>query len=180
MFISPSGGTHHLKTTELQGTAKTAPITERESKRYQYLFQSPSPQKNKTIYQHVVRLVNQFVNQLMGRQQEGQKEPEQPRENTQNGKARQVRGIADRMPRLVDPQNPQPRRDSVFIGEARDYPAAVIAIEYDDDTHPVFYEGNQIVARHLNLNSEEATIDGKLILNDGSRMPIEIVVFTAV
>ena len=54
-----------------------------------------------------------------------------------NEKPRQVRGIADRMPRLVDPKNPEPRRDSIFLCEAKDYPAAVIAIEFDNATKPI-------------------------------------------
>lgn len=179
MFISSSGSQNHSKIAELQGANKTVPVNERESKRYQYLFQSQTLQKNKSLYQHVVRLVNHFINQVMGREEQPTKQFNEG-DTDKNSKPRQVRGIADRMPRLVDPNNPEPRRDSVFIGEAKDYPAAVIAIEYDGNTHPVFYEGNQIVARHLNLDSEEPSIEGKLILNDGSRSPIEIVIITAV
>ena len=182
MFISPSGGQNHLNTTESQGIAKTEPVTEREQKRYQYLFQSQSLHKNKTIYQHIVKLVNRFITQIMGRQSENPQalNNQDSSDKAQNNKPRQIRGIADRMPRLVDPQNPKPHRDSVFIGEAKDYPVAVIAIEYDNNVHPVFYEGNQIVARHLHLDSEEASIDGQLILNDGRRFPVEIIVITAV
>ena len=188
MFISSPGGQNHLKTTELQEATKSAPVPEREKKRHQYLFQSQPLQKNKTIYQHVVRMVSQFINQITGRQQEQQLQGSKYNKthnateqySEQQSKPRQIRGIADRMPRLVDPENPKPRRDSVFIGESKDYPAAVIGIEYDGDTHPVFYEGNQIVARHLHLDSEEASIDGQLILNDGRRFPVEIIVITAV
>lgn len=188
MFISSSGGQNHLRTTELQEATRNVPVSEREKKRHQYLFQSQPLQKNKTIYQHVVRMVSQFINQITGRQQEQQSQGSKynkfnntiEQRSEQQNKPRQVRGIADRMPRLVDPENPRPRRDSVFIGESKDYPAAVIGIEYNGDTHPVFYEGNQIVARHLHLDSEENPIDGQLILNNGHRFPIEIIVITAV
>ena len=186
MFISLSGGQNHSKTKELQDTAKNvtnAPVEGREKKRYQYLFQSQTLQKNKTIYQQVVKLVNQFINQVTGRQQEQQSrgKPDNPNDATeQHAKLRQIRGIADRMPRLVDPDNPKPRNDSIFIGEAKDYPAAVIGIEYDGNTHPAFYEGNQIVVRHIHLDSEKPSIEGRLIMDDGSRFPVEITVITAV
>lgn len=179
MFISSISEQIQARRAELTGATKIPPVEERERKRYQYLFQSPSPQGNKTLYKHVVSLVNQFINQVMGREEMPQSSSGQTQAANSN-KLRQVRGVADRMPRLVDPKNPEPCRDSIFLGEAKDYPAAVIAIEYDGTTKPVFYEGNQIVARHLNLDCEESAIAGKLVLNDGTRLPVEIMIITAV
>ncbi|MEZ5479775.1 MAG: hypothetical protein R3E95_20550 [Thiolinea sp.] len=179
MFISPNNGQIDAKKAELSGTAHTRPVNEREQRRYQYLFQSSPLHSNKSLYQHVVRLVNHFISQVMGRQQPMADGTETVNPGS-SGAIRQVRGIADRMPRLVDPDNPYPSRDSIFLGEARDYPAAVIAIEYEGQIKPVFYEGNQVVARHLQLDCDKTSVTGRLILNDGSRIPIDIMIFTAV
>ena len=178
MFISPLSGHIEAKKAELTGATRIPPVATREKRRYQYLFQSSPLQNNKSLYRHVVGLVNQFLNQVMGR--EGMPLAEAGPTMHNSEKPRQVRGIADRMPRLVDPKNPEPCRDSIFLGEAKDYPAAVIAIEYNDTTKPVFYEGNQIIARHLTLDCEETSMGGKLILNDGTRVPVEIMILTAV
>ncbi|MGB0847448.1 MAG: hypothetical protein ACPGSM_12030 [Thiolinea sp.] len=180
MFISSLSEQIQAKRAELSGITKIPPANEREKKRYQYLFQSSQLHSNKTLYRHVVGLVNQFISQVMGRQEENSSSTPPVPVTANNDKPRQVRGVADRMPRLVDPNNPEPRRDSIFLGEAKDYPAAVIAIEYDGSTKPVFYEGNQIVARHLHLDCEKNSVSGKLVLNDGTRLPVEIMIITAV
>ena len=93
---------------------------------------------------------------------------------------RSVRGIADRMPRLVDEHYPFPARDMVFLGESRDYPDKVLALQYDNHWRPVVLEGTQLVARGLHLDTTEPVIQGVLILNDGSSLPIEIHVIIAV
>ena len=142
----------------------------------------------KTLYQQMARLVGNFLQQIVGREDENQNKSSKPEYATQRfykpistaGQPREVRGIADRMPRLVDPENPFPNKDLILLGEAKDYPSAVIAIQYDDTVKPVFYEGNQVVARHLYLDSTRGSIRGLLILADGERMPVTIRVITAV
>lgn len=143
----------------------------------------------KALYQQMARLVGNFLQQIVGREEEAlYKSNGKPELGTQRfykpistaGQPREVRGIADRMPRLVDPENPFPDKDLILLGEAKEYPSAVIAIQYDDVVKPVFYEGNQVVARHLHLDSTRSSIKGLLILADGERMPITIRVITAV
>jgi hypothetical protein len=142
----------------------------------------------KTLYQHMARLVGNFLQQIVGREDGNQHKSSKPEQATQRfykpistaGQPREVRGIADRMPRLVDPENPFPDKDLILLGEAKDYPSAVIAIQYDETVKPVFYEGNQVVARHLYLDSTRGSIKGLLILADGTRMPVNIRVITAV
>jgi hypothetical protein len=56
----------------------------------------------------------------------------------------------------------------------------VIAVQFDDVVKPVFYEGNQVVARHLYLDSTRPSIKGLLVLADGGRIPVTIRVITAV
>ncbi len=94
--------------------------------------------------------------------------------------ARSVRGIADRMPRLVDENYPFPARDTVFLGEARDYPDKVLALQYGEHLKAVQMEGTQLVARGLFLDTTQPMIEGKLILNDGSTLPVHIQVIIAV
>lgn len=178
MFIHPPNIQSLVKKTGLVGVSRKPEIAEREQRRYQYLFQSAPVHSNKSLYRHVVAVVNQFISQVMGR--EGTPEQKLMSDNYSLAEIRQVRGIADRMPRLVDPDNPKPECDSVFLGEAQDYPAPVLAIEYNDMVKPVFYEGNQVVARHLYLDCKDRSIAGQLVLNDGTRLPIEIMIFTAV
>jgi hypothetical protein len=178
VFIQPPNIQTVVKKAGLAGVSRKQEIAEREQRRYQYLFQSEPLHNNKSLYRHVVAVVNQFISQIMGR--EGTPEKKAMAETDSLAGVRKVRGIADRMPRLVDPDNPKPEYDSVFLGEAKDYPAPVLAIEYNDITKPVFYEGNQVVARHLYLDCRDRSIQGQLILNDGTRLPIEIMIFTAV
>ncbi|MEZ5537296.1 MAG: hypothetical protein R3F02_16925 [Thiolinea sp.] len=178
MFIHPPSIQDIVKKAGLAGISRKQEIAERGQRRYQYLFQSSPMHSNKSLYRHMVAVVNQFINQIIGR--EGTPGKKAIADNGHQVGVRQVRGIADRMPRLVDPANPKPEHDSVFLGEARDYPAPVLAIEYNNMTKPVFYEGNQVVARHLYLDCQDKVIQGQLVLNDGTRMPIEILVFTAV
>ncbi|HPY39295.1 MAG TPA: hypothetical protein PLM98_02160 [Thiolinea sp.] len=143
----------------------------------------------KALYQQMARLVGNFLQQMVGREADTNSKSngklEFPTHRAYKpistaGQPREVRGIADRMPRLVDPENPFPNKDLILLGEAKDYPAAVIAIQYDDVTKPVFYEGNQVVARHLYLDSTRTQILGQLVLADGGRLPINIRVITAV
>ena len=185
MFISPIGGPTEVKkpeeltevtsTDEIVETTKIPPASQKEARRYQYLFQSSPLQSNKSLLRNVLNMVNKFLQQVMGRDF-----MDKQAQSAEQQSPKQVRGIADRMPRLIDPRNPEPSRDSIFLGEARDYPAAVIAIQYKNTTKPVFYEGNQIVARHLNLECDEPSLPGTLIFNDGTRMPVEIMIITAV
>lgn len=178
MFIHPPNIQSAVRKAGLVGISRKQDIAGREQRRYQYLFQSAPLHHNKSLYRHVVTMVNQFLNQIMGRAGESQQQAKA--ENNSLTDVRRVRGIADRMPRLVDPDNPKPEHDTVFLGEAKDYPAPVLAIEYNNMTKPVFYEGNQVVARHLYLDCNNRSIQGQLILNDGSRLPVEIMVLTAV
>ena len=142
----------------------------------------------RTLYQQMARLVGNFLQQIVGREDENQNKSSKPEQAIQRfykpistaGQPREVRGIADRMPRLVDPENPFPDKDLILLGEAKEYPSAVIAIQYDETVKPVFYEGNQVVARHLYLDSTRSSIKGLLILADGERLPITIRVITAV
>ena len=143
----------------------------------------------RTLYQQMARLVGNFLQQITGREDNTEPKSDSKHEfATQRfykpistaGQPKEVRGIADRMPRLVDPENPFPDKDLILLGEAKDYPSAVIAIQYDETVKPVFYEGNQVVARNLYLDSTRGSIKGLLILADGVRMPITIRVITAV
>lgn len=143
----------------------------------------------KALYQQMARLVGNFLQQIVGREEDSQHPNNgKPEFGTQRfykpistaGQPREVRGIADRMPRLVDPENPFPSKDLILLGEAKDYPSAVIAIQYDDVVKPVFYEGNQVIARHLYLDSTRGSIKGLLVLADGGRVPVTIRVITAV
>ncbi|MEZ5449267.1 MAG: hypothetical protein R3E89_09825 [Thiolinea sp.] len=143
----------------------------------------------KVLYQHITRLVSNFLSQIMGRGQDEQQQRSLPNKQRQslagNAAANDdntltVRGIADRMPRLVDPENPFPNRDLILLGEARDFPEPVIAIQYGDYIKPVFYEGNQVVARGLYLDCTQSSMDGQLVLADGSRLPVLIKIITAV
>lgn len=142
----------------------------------------------KTLYQQMARLVGNFLQQIVGREDDNQHKSSKLEQATQRfykpistaGQPREVRGIADRMPRLVDPENPFPNKDLILLGEAKDYPSAVIAIQYDDTVKPVFYEGNQVVVRHLYLDSTRGSIKGLLILADGARLPVTIRVITAI
>lgn len=143
----------------------------------------------RTLYQHMARLVGNFLQQIVGREEDDQHKSNSKQEfATQRfykpistaGQPREVRGIADRMPRLVDPENPFPSKDLILLGEAKDYPSAVIAIQYDEVIKPVFYEGNQVVARHLYLDSTRSSIKGLLVLADGERIPVMIRIITAV
>ena len=181
MFISPIKRTDPVEqaeqvtdVTEVTEVTQIPATAEKQSpRRYQYLFQGSPLQKNQSLFKSVINLVNKFINQMIGRKSAAEETPAAP-------SIRQVRGIADRMPHLVDPKKPMPERDTIFLGEARDYPAAVIAIELNNTTKPVFYEGNQVVARHLNLDTEQTSMQGTLIFNDGNRMPVEVMVITAV
>lgn len=143
----------------------------------------------KALYQQMARLVGNFLQQIVGREDDlpykGDGKPEFATQRfykpiSTAGQPKEVRGIADRMPRLVDPENPFPDKDLIFLGEAKEYPSAVIAIQYDDQIKPVCYEGNQVVARHLHLDSTRSSIKGILVLADGERLPITIRVLTAV
>lgn len=143
----------------------------------------------KALYQQMARLVGNFLQQIVGREEDlSHKSNGKPEFATQRfykpistaGQPKEVRGVADRMPRLVDPENPFPEKDLIFLGEAKEYPSAVIAIQYDDQVKPVCYEGNQVVARHLHLDSTRSSIKGLLILADGERLPVSIRVLTAV
>lgn len=178
MFINPPSVQEPVQKAGLAGVSRKAEVAEREHRRYQYLFHASPLHNDKSLYRHVVSIVNQFLSQIMRR--EGMPQLKAMAEEHQATEVRQVRGIADRMPRLVDPTNPKPQNDSIFLGEAKDYPAPVLAIEYDGMTKPVFYEGNQVVARHLYLDCQEKEIAARLVLNDGTRLPVEIVIFTAV
>ncbi len=178
MFIHPSNTQTVVRKAGLVGISRKQAIADREQRRYQYLFQSEPLHNNKSFFRHVVTMVNQFLSQIMGRDEASQKQL-QTEDNCLTG-VRQVRGIADRVVGRVDPDNPKPEHDSVFLGEAKDYPAPVLAIEYNNTIKPVFYEGNQVVARHLYLDGNDHSTPGRLILNDGSYLPIEIMVFTAV
>lgn len=177
MFINPPSVQKFVEKAGLTGLSRKSEVAEREQQRYQYLFHASPLHNDKSLYRHVVAMVNQFLNQIM-RRDEGT--PQLKAREYQATEVRQVRGIADRMPRLVDPANPKPQNDSVFLGEAKDYPAPVLAIEYNGMTKPVFYEGNQVVARHLYLDCQEKEIAAKLVLNDGTRLPVDIIIFTAV
>nr|CAA6822083.1 MAG: Unknown protein [uncultured Thiotrichaceae bacterium] len=178
MYINPPGMHEPVVKAGLAGVERKADVGERDHRRYQYLFNSSPLHSNKSLYRHVVSMVNQFISQIMGR--EGTTQQMTVDMGDQFVKVRKVRGIADRMPRLVDPDNPKPQNDSVFLGEAKDYPTPVLAIEYNNMTKPVFYEGNQVVARHLHLDRNAGEISGNLVLNDGSRLPIDIMILTAV
>ncbi|TXH73353.1 MAG: hypothetical protein E6Q85_05875 [Thiothrix sp.] len=143
----------------------------------------------KTLYQQMARLVGNFLQQIVGREADNQtKGNNKPEFSTPRvykpistaGQPREVRGIADRMPRLVDPEDPFPNKDLILLGEAKDYSSAVIAVQFDDVVKPVFYEGNQVVARHLYLDSTRPSIKGLLVLADGGRIPVTIRVITAV
>lgn len=174
---------NHLSTIEpIEANAYNQRDLRRQAERF-VNFDLP-----KTLYQHMARLVGNFLQQIVGREDDNQHKSSKPEQATQRfykpistaGQPREVRGIADRMPRLVDPENPFPDKDLILLGEAKDYPSAVIAIQYDDTVKPVFYEGNQVVARHLYLDSTRGSIKGLLILADGTRMPVNIRVITAV
>lgn len=178
MYINPPSVQKSVQKAGLAGISRKSEVAERDHRRYQYLFHSSPLHSNKSLFRNVVSLVNQFISQVMRR--EGATHLTSMADTDQMTEVRKVRGIADRMPRLVDPSNPKPENDSVFLGEAKDYPAPVLAIEYDNMTKPVFYEGNQVVARHLYLDCNEKEISGKLVLNDGTRLPIEIIILTAV
>lgn len=158
-------------------------IDKRDSRR-QLFERSLHSSLPKSLYQQVTRLVSHFLQQIMGREQEEGSRSKRGLVDLSTDQAqpttREVRGIADRMPRLVDPENPFPHKDLVLLGEAKDYPAAVIAIQFDNQTKPVFYEGNQVVARSLYLDSTKPAIDGQLVLADGSRLPIHIRIITAI
>ncbi|PID34463.1 MAG: hypothetical protein CR976_00125 [Thiotrichales bacterium] len=178
MYINHSGTQKSVEKAELAGVSRKSEVAEREHRRYQYLFDSSPLHSDKSLLRNVLSLVNQFLGQIMRR--EGTAGLKSATDVEDTSEVRKVRGIADRMPRLVDPSNPKPQNDSVFLGEAKDYPVPVLAIEYNDMTKPVFYEGNQVVARHLYLDCAQKEISGQLVLNDGSRLPVEIVVLTAV
>ena len=93
---------------------------------------------------------------------------------------RVVRGIADRSPQLVGSGYPPSNRDTVFLGDVQDYPDTIIALQYGEEVKPVYYEGNQIVARFLTLDTSRESIAGSLILTDGQHIPVDIMVLTAV
>ncbi len=180
-----SGQIQAKQTSGVEPLLAVNQVNKRDLRRH--LFERPSQGGiHKSLYQQVTRLVSNLLSQIMGREpsradQQGQTAA---LSHFAQGRAenapREVRGIADRMPRLVDPENPFPNRDMVFLGEAKDYPEAVIAIEYGENTKPVFYEGNQVIARSLYLDSTRPFLDGQLILADGSRLPIHIRIITAV
>lgn len=143
---------------------------------------------HKSLYQHLTRLVSNFLSQIMGRDQD-EKPRALPNQNKQrltgslpanSNEPLVVRGIADRMPRLVNPDDPFPSRDLILLGEARDFPEPVLAVQYGDVIKPVFYEGNQVVARNLYLDCTQPSLDGQLVLADGTRMPVIIKIITAV
>ncbi len=184
MFISLSSGQHSLKALGRQKTRCAVPVVGRVKKHYPYLFQGQVLPQHNTLSHCMRRVAHHFINQLSGKHQQkptiASKHRRVDTTTADPNRPRQVRGVADRMPRPHAPDRAQSRRDSVFIGEAKDYPVPVIGIEYDGCTHPVFYEGNQVVARHLRLNSQVPVINGQLILNDGNRLPVEIMVLTAV
>ncbi len=181
MYINPPSMQKSVEKADLAGVSRKSEVAERDHRRYQYLFNSSPLHSDKSLFRNVVSLVNQFISQIMRREGTADfKSMDDMADMRETHEVRKVRGIADRMPRLVDPSNPKPQNDSVFLGEAKDYPAPVLAIEYNNMTKPVFYEGNQVVARHLYLDCDEKEISGQLVLNDGTRLPIEIMIFTAV
>lgn len=179
-----SASTSRLNTVPLSETELVIDKRrEREGQRFSQ--QQRSYTTPRQLYQHMVRLINQFIHQVMGREQqeEGsqtQTATEKTQATTTGAQTRVVRGIADRMPRLVDPQNPFPARDSIFLGAASDYPEAVLAIQYNDQLKAVVYEGSQLIARGVQLDTDRPMVAGKLILTDGSTVPIQIQVIMAI
>lgn len=161
-------------------------VDRRDPRRHQFDIQDPFPPKS--LYRQFTRLVNNFLQQIMGRDHDegqGQKpvviQPLNLREESIKDKPREVRGIADRAPRPTDAGKAQVlQRDLILLGEGKDYDEPVIAIQFDGKTKPVFYEGNQVVARNLHLDSAKPVINGQLILADGSKLPVHIHVLTAI
>lgn len=155
------------------------------------VFLHPETLPHKSLYQQLFGLVSQVISQIMGREEAGEQRDQQQRrskeqasntplaEADETGAPREVRGIADRMPRIMDPHNPFPKRDLVLLGEDKDYPQAVLAIELAGEIKPVFYEGSQVVARNLMLDDQLTPVEGVLLLADGSRLAIRIHVWTA-
>jgi len=154
------------------------------------VFLHPEITPHKSLYQQFFGLVSQVISQIMGREEAGEQREQQRRSKEQASNTAltdadeadtplEVRGIADRMPRIIDPHNPFPKRDLVLLGEDKDYPQAVLAIELAGEIKPVFYEGHQVVARNLMLDDQRTPVDGVLLLADGSRLAIRINVWTA-
>ncbi|PID49138.1 MAG: hypothetical protein CR991_07880 [Proteobacteria bacterium] len=166
------------------------PINKRHQKRDLLLRQNLIP--NKSLYKQIVGMVSQMISQILGREavdeqkqsksrfqslHSADQEPSLSEDEAPN--LREVRGIADRMPRTLDPHNPFPKRDLVLLGEAGDYPEPVIAIDVAGQLKPVFYEGHQVIARNLFLDDQRNPVEGRLLLSNGKQMPIRINVITA-
>ncbi|HPQ95488.1 MAG: hypothetical protein KDI44_17535 [Thiothrix sp.] len=167
-------------TGDVNGVART--LENRDAKDFQRWEKSRQlpHEKHKSLYRNFLRLIESFLHQITGKGQSGSIGTDAASARQATDQPRVVRGIADRSPRLVDPDHPLSNRDTVLLGDAQDYPDTVIALQYGEEVKPVCYENNQIVARFLTLDTSQESIAGTLILTDGRRIPVDIMVLTAV
>jgi hypothetical protein len=129
---------------------------------------------SRKLFKHFTNLIENWMTQLLPRNTYDPK----PIKTPQGINGLKATGIADRLPREIDPWNPIPNQDLIFLGIEQDYEKPVVSITIGGDTTPVSHEGDQVVARYLNFGNSRY-IEGHLTLADGSKVPLQIHVIKA-
>ena len=135
----------------------------------------PSPVGwSRKLYRNLTNLVEQWVTQLLPKNTHTPK----PLVTEKGLIGFKVNGIADRLPRALDPWNPIPNHDLILLGMADDYPQRVVSITIGGDTTPISYENGQVVARHLNFG-DLRFLNGHLTLANGTKLILQIQIIKA-
>lgn len=144
--------------------------------------QQPSFEQGSTL-RGLSKLYHNIGSLLSGiKGQIGELVPELPnlKQPEQTAHGLKVMGIADRLPRGIDGANVNQSfgRDLIILGTIEDYEQPVRTITIDGHTSDIAIENGQVVARHLEFGGAKAA-SGYLTLEDGSEVPLDITVITA-
>lgn len=135
--------------------------------------QGQPPRGLSKLYHSIGRLLGGIKGQI------GDFVPELPnlKQPEQTAHGLKVMGIADRLPQSEGAQN-QFGRDLIILGTIEDYAQPVRTITIDGVTSNITIENDQVVARNLEFGGAKAA-SGYLTLEDGSQLPLDITVITA-